>query len=140
MIPLGLKKVAAMCILQHNDQFLLLKRAKAPNKGMFLPVGGKLEPFETPKQAAIRETMEEASVQLSQIQFCGTLIESAPNAYNWLSYIYRAQIDWMPAPPCDEGTLIWVRQSDLLHVPTPPTDRFIYEYVLNEQPFAFSAV
>ena len=35
-----------MCILQQGDQFLLLKRGKEPNKGMYVPVGGKLEPFE----------------------------------------------------------------------------------------------
>ncbi|MCP4443072.1 MAG: NUDIX domain-containing protein [Aureispira sp.] len=138
-IPLGLKKVAAMCILRHGDELLLLKRANEPNKGKYLPVGGKLDPFESPRKAVIRETLEEAGVTIENPKFCGTLIESAPNNYNWLSYIYIADIDRITPAPCDEGVLEWIPKSELLNIPTPATDRYIYKQVLNDQTFAFSA-
>jgi 8-oxo-dGTP diphosphatase len=41
----GLKRVATLCILRNKDKFLLLKRLKEPNKDMYVPVGGKLDPF-----------------------------------------------------------------------------------------------
>lgn len=138
-MKLGLKKLAAMVILRHQDRFLLLKRNKAPNIGMYVPVGGKLEPFETPRAAAIRETAEETGLQIDSIRFCGTLIESAPTTYNWLCYIYIADIEDMPPPYCDEGTLEWIAFDDFLKVPTPPTDWYIFQYVLENRPFAFSA-
>lgn len=47
-IPLGLKKAATLCVLRHQNQLLLLKRWKEPNKDLFTPVGGKLDPFEGP--------------------------------------------------------------------------------------------
>lgn len=138
-IPLGLKKVAAMCILRHKEELLLLKRANEPNKGKYLPVGGKLNPFEGPRKAAIRETLEEAGIIIENPKFCGTLIESAPNKYNWLSYIYIADIDKTTPAPCDEGILEWISKDELFNIPTPSTDRYIYKYALNNLPFAFSA-
>lgn len=138
-MKLGLKKIAAMVILRHVDRFLLLKRNKAPNINMYVPVGGKLEPFEAPRAAAIRETAEETGLQIEAPRFCGTLIESSPTIYNWMSYIYIADIEDMPPPYCDEGTLEWIHIDDFLRVPTPPTDWQIYQYVLQQRPFAFCA-
>lgn len=139
-IPLGIKKVAAMCVLKHENQFLLLQRANEPNKGMYIPVGGKLDPFESAYQAVLRETEEETGVKLEKATFCGTLIETSPVKYNWISYIYLAEIEFQPAPFCDEGILEWIAIDQLLHVPTPPTDWWIYKYILEKKPFAFSAI
>ena len=138
-VPIGLKKVAAMCVLQHKDKFLLLKRAKEPNKGMYVPVGGKLEPFENQIDACLRETYEETGIQLTSAKFCGILIETSPTKYNWISYIYLAQIEDQIPPYCDEGVLEWINRKDLLSIPTPPTDLAIYKYISENKPFAFSA-
>ena len=53
MIPEGIKRVAVFCIIRSGDQYLLLKRAKTPNQGKFVPVGGKIDPYESPIQAVI---------------------------------------------------------------------------------------
>jgi 8-oxo-dGTP diphosphatase len=140
MIPIGIKKVATMVILQHKDRYLLLKRAKAPNAGMYLPVGGKIEPFEDPKSCAIRETKEETGIKISNPLFCGILTESSPTKYNWISYIYKAEIEDQPAPNCDEGELEWIEEKDLAELPTPPTDMCIYQYVKNNQKFILNAI
>ena len=83
-IPLGIKKVASMCVLKNEDKFLLLKRANEPNKGMYVPVGGKLDPFESAYKAVLRETKEETGITLKNAKFCGTLIESSPVKCNML--------------------------------------------------------
>lgn len=129
-----------MVVLRHEDQFLLLKRAKEPNRGMYVPVGGKLEPFERPLSAAIRETYEETGIQISNPKYCGVLIESSPIQYNWQCNIYLADIDFQPPPPCDEGILQWIPFDEVLKVPTPPTDWHIYQYIKNDKPFAFDAI
>ena len=138
-IPFGIKKIASMCVLKHQNQFLLLKRANEPNIGKYVPVGGKLEPHESPYQAVLRETFEETGIQLAHAKFCGILTETSPVKYNWISYIYLAEIPYQPAPFCDEGILEWVSIKDLLKVPTPPTDWWIYKYILDGTPFNFSA-
>lgn len=138
-IPFGIKKVASMCVLRCEEQFLLLKRANEPNQGMFVPVGGKLEPHESAYKAVLRETFEETGIQLKSAKYCGTLTESSPVKYNWISYIYLAEIPYQSAPYCDEGILKWIDIKNLLKVPTPPTDWWIYKYILEDKPFAFSA-
>lgn len=138
-ISLGLKRTATLCILRHQDKFLLLKRFKEPNKDKYTPVGGKLDPFESPLRCAIRETFEETGIEVSTMRFCGILTESSPTDYNWTGYVYIAYIDLVPPPPCNEGTLEWISWNELLNVPTPKTDWYIYKYILDQRPFAFSA-
>lgn len=118
---------------------MLLKRFKEPNKGLFTPVGGKLEPHENALEAAIRETWEETGIKVDHMKYCGILTESSPVEYNWTNYVYLAEIDYIPPPDCNEGELKWINFSQVLEVPTPKTDWFIYKYILNNQPFAFNA-
>jgi 8-oxo-dGTP diphosphatase len=68
-IPIGLKRVATLCILRHKDKFLLLKRLKEPNKDNFTPVGGKLDPFESPLKSAIPETFEETGIKVDTMKY-----------------------------------------------------------------------
>lgn len=135
----GLKRTAVLCVLRNGNDFLLLKRFKEPNKDLYTPVGGKLDPYETPKNAALRETMEETGISVPDMRFCGLLTESSPTAYNWTSFVYEAEIERVPAPPCNEGILEWVSFDKILQVPTPKTDWYIYDYLLKKQPFVLMA-
>jgi 8-oxo-dGTP diphosphatase len=141
-VQAGIKRTAAMVILKHQTSLLLLKRGKAPNIGRYVPVGGKVEPFERPIDTAIRETQEETGLLLhkEQLTYIGVLAESSPSpAYNWVCFIYKAEIDHIPPPACDEGVLEWVALSQIPQLPIPPTDGLIYEYMLQGRPFAFDA-
>lgn len=138
-IPTGFKRTATLCILRHKDKFLLLKRLKEPNKDSFTPVGGKLDPFESPLKSAIRETFEETGIKVEPMKYGGILTETSPTAYNWTGYVYIADIDFIEPPFCNEGTLMWISFDDLLKVPTPKTDWYIYKYILENKAFAFSA-
>lgn len=136
----GLKRVATLCVLKHGRRLLLLHRLKEPNKGKYAPVGGKIEPYETPLQSVKRETWEETGVYVDNPKFCGILTETSPTDYNWTSYVYVADIDLIDPPPCPEGTLEWIDfDGDRDAIPTPKTDWFVYQYILDGKPFAFSA-
>lgn len=135
----GIKKNAVICILKNKDRFLLLKRSKEPNKGKYTPVGGKIDPFETPLQAAIRETYEETGIKISEMDYHGILVETSPINYNWICFIYSAEIDFIDPPECNEGELKWIDFSDVLNIPTPKTDWYIYKYLIEEKKFNFSA-
>ena len=139
-VPIGLKRSASMVVLRHEQSFLLLERAKEPHKGKLVPVGGKLEPFEDPYSAAIRETKEETGIALEQMKYAGVLIESSPTKYNWQCNIYVADIPHQAPPSCDEGILTWVEYRDIPTILTPPTDWQIYQYIMRNQVFAFNAV
>ena len=129
-----------MVILRCGDRYLLLRRAKAPNAGKYAPVGGKLEAYERPVDAAIRETKEETGITIKNPTLCGVLSETAPVDYNWMCYIYLSDIPDQAAPPCDEGVLEWISFDRLAHVPLPATDPVIYDYVQRGEKFVFDAV
>lgn len=129
-----------MVVLRNQEAFLLLKRAKQPNQNKYVPVGGKLEPFENPRSAAIRETFEETGIRVDNLKYCGFLVESSPTAYNWQCNIYLSDIKKLPPPPCDEGILEWIDFKQIPDLPAPPTDWWIYRYIMEERPFAFDAI
>lgn len=136
----GLKRVAVICVLRKGTNFLLLKRFNEPNKDTYVPVGGKVDAYEDPYHAAIREVWEEAGVKVPEMRFCGTLVETSPVKYNWMSFIYEAEIDFFEPPLCNEGVLEWHNFENIHSFPTPKTDFFIYEYILQKKHFAFNAL
>lgn len=138
-VPHGHKQPAVLCILKAGDRLLLLRRARDPNRGLYTPVGGKIDPFESPRDAAVREAREETGISVGAIRYCGTLVESSPGNYNWICFVYLAETGVAAPPPCVEGALEWVGIAGIEAIPTPVTDRFIYRYALGGRPFMFSA-
>jgi len=136
-VPEGIKKVAVICLLRSGNQWLLLKRKNPPNKGLFTPVGGKLDPFETPENAAIREIFEETGIKVDKVTYCGLLVETAPINYNWTSFIYLSDIEYVPAPICNEGELFWIENENLSDIKMPETDIHIYNYAIDNKKFNF---
>lgn len=139
-VPKGLKKAVVTCVLQSEAGFLLLRRSKEPNLGKYVPVGGHLEPFETPRAAAIREVKEEAGISIEEPRLIGILTESSPTDYNWIVYIYTADIPAIPPVECVEGILEWVAPERLNTIPIPTTDGYIYDYLSRSEFFVLDAV
>ncbi len=135
----GQKKNAVLTILRNQDRFLMIKRERPPHVGRYVPVGGKIDPHESPAQAAIREAREESGIVVSVVRFCGVLVETSPAKYNWTVFVYIADVDNHPARRCNEGQLEWVEIERLKSVSLPETDLFLYDYVLSERPFMMDA-
>ncbi|MBN1231472.1 MAG: NUDIX domain-containing protein [Anaerolineales bacterium] len=134
-----MKKIAVICILQNQDHFLLILRGKEPHTGKYSPVGGKLESHESPRQAAVREVMEETGYQIFSPRLMGLLTESSPTDYNWILYVFHAKVDFFTPPDCNEGELKWVKIEKLSDLEIPVTDLTIYSYILREQFFVLDA-
>lgn len=135
----GLKKAAVLAILQSERGLLLLHRNKDPHFGKYIPIGGKVDPYESPRETAIREIHEEAGLEVGELRLAGILIETSPVDYNWISSIYTATVPYSDPIECKEGRLEWIMPDQIATLPTPPTDRFIYEYVLRGEFFVFDA-
>lgn len=139
-VPVGVKKAAVLCILKSSAGFLLLYRTKEPHLGKYIPIGGKIEPFETPKDAAKREVFEETGINVDTLQLRGIMTETSPTKFNWINYIYTADVNVFPPIKCEEGILEWIAQEQLKDISTPTTDLFIYDYVARYKLFVFDAL
>jgi 8-oxo-dGTP diphosphatase len=137
-----LKRAAVICIVRHRGAFLMLLREREPNRGLYVPVGGKLDAHESPRDAAVREIREEAGIVVDSVRLAGVLVETSPTKYNWWSSIYVSDLPdeaSRPAlPPCPEGELGWFSREELRALPMPATDRYIYEYVDRGEAFALA--
>jgi len=139
-VPAGLKNAAVLCILRSSAGFLLIRRSKEPHLGKYIPIGGKVGPFETPRAAAIREVKEETGISVQDVRLRGILTETSPTDFNWINYIYTADIPAVTLTKYREGKLEWVKREQLDRIPAPTTDQFIYDYVSKSQFFIFDAV
>tara|TARA_X000001036_G_scaffold439868_1_gene492790 strand:+ start:2516 stop:3004 length:489 start_codon:yes stop_codon:yes gene_type:complete len=135
---IGIKKIASLCVIKNKNKFLLLKRNNKPNKGKYVPVGGKLKGYENPLKAAIRETFEETGLKFNNLEFCGLLTETSPIDYNWISYIYLVETNSIDIPKSNEGKLKWISFQEIKNIPTPKTDDIIYRYIINKKKFIIS--
>jgi 8-oxo-dGTP diphosphatase len=135
----GLKKAAVMCILRAGDHYLLLCRNKEPNQGKYVPVGGHIDPHETPRHAAIREVREETGYAIDDVRLCGVLVETSPIDYNWVVFVYSSEVRAFAPPVCNEGQLEWIHLSRITQVPAPATDMYIYDLISRGQMFALDA-
>lgn len=139
MISTGLKRPAVLCILHSAQAMLLIRRNKEPNLGKYVPVGGHIDPYESPRDAAIREVQEETGLAVDEVRFCGVLVETSPTVYNWISFVYAAEIERFEPPTCREGNLEWVEVAQLEGLPTPATDGHIYRLVAEGRRFVLDA-
>ena len=62
-------RVGVAVIIEHNGRLLLLKRTGAHGEGTWAPPGGHLEFGESLEECAIRETLEETGIVISDVQF-----------------------------------------------------------------------
>ncbi len=125
-------KIACLCDLRDKDgRVLLLRRGKAPNKGLCSPIGGKLEmeTGESPAQCAQREIREEASIEvpIERLHLLGLISEAAfEDESHWLLFYYRVMgAVEVKEGPMNEGSLEWFRPEEIEGLPLPDTDRQI---------------
>ncbi len=135
-------KLACLCDLRDKDgRILLLKRNKAPNLGMFSPIGGKLdvELGESPAQCAAREIHEEAGivVPVDRLHLIGMVSEQAYEGHgHWLMFVYSVLGPvWVEPHDIREGRLDWHRPSEIERLDLPQTDReCIWPLMIKHQP------
>lgn len=80
-------------ILNNNEEVLLQKRNKSPEKGYWSIPGGKVEMFETFHQAIKREVKEETDVEIEIIELLGICDHIVQNEkVHWISPPFLCRI------------------------------------------------
>ena len=112
---------AVVGLLQREDQWLFVRRARPPQQGMLDLPGGFVDPCETAEEALRRELQEELGLDISpgQMSFVGT----HPNteyrykdiAYQSLDLFFHIQITGTPrVHDADEiAGIVWLRPEEI---------------------------
>jgi 8-oxo-dGTP pyrophosphatase MutT (NUDIX family) len=67
------KKILTLCIIHQHPKVLLGMKKRGHGEGKWNGFGGKVEKGETIEEAAIRETKEEAGIEINKINKLGIL-------------------------------------------------------------------
>ena len=131
--------LATLVYAIRDDEVLLHRRVKDPNKGLWVAPGGKLEPDESPTECAIREMEEETGLKIKGPALRGIMTELSPRPdYQWITFIFAAT-RWSGAlaPVAGIGEFRWVRTSEVFDLDLPPTDRIFFARVTRraDRPF-----
>lgn len=129
MEPLPYKISTLVYLRNQEEELLLMKRNKAPNKGLWSPIGGKLEMAtgESPYEAAVREVAEEINLSITteDLHLFSMIAEkNYEDRCHWLMFLFdcRKPLVALP-PPIDEGTFGFFKESDISGLGVPETDR-----------------
>ncbi len=139
-------KFATLLYIKNSDgDFLLLERAKEPNKGFFSPPGGKLnlEEVESPVACAVREAFEECRLKThpNDWKLLGIVTEKEyPNVGDIMIFCfeYLKQVNELPENS-NEGIFKFVNSKKIKYTNIPDTDKlFIWNFVLDKKSNLFS--
>jgi 8-oxo-dGTP diphosphatase len=123
-------KISALVFVKNQaGQQLLIQRKKAPNKGCWSPIGGKLDMSigESPYECARREIGEEINLVVddSDLHCFGYISEkSYEGAGHWLMFLFdcRKKIAALPKT-IDEGQFAFFERTEIETLSIPETDR-----------------
>lgn len=122
-------------ILNSNEELLLQKRNKEPEKGYWSIPGGKVEMFETFEEAVKREVKEETDLDIEIIKLngiCDHIVDiENEDKVHWVTPSYLCKVKSGIAKimePTKHSEMKWFNLSNLPDNLTIPTKKAINDY------------
>lgn len=110
------RPLAADAVVVHDGDVLLLQRNHPPHEGEWVLPGGFVDPGETARAAAERETREEVGLDVEATAFVGLFDEPGRDERGNVSAAYRCRpLAAAPAPePVEEARRVdWFDPGEL---------------------------
>lgn len=130
------KDIAVLCFIFREDEVLLIEKLRGLGAGKVNAPGGRLEPGETPLQAAIREVQEEIAVTPLSLSQLGNLKFAFVDGYNLECWVFRAEGHSGTPTQSQEAIPFWSHVDRLPYDRMWSDDREWLPYLLRKAPFA----
>jgi len=126
---------ATLMFVIKDGRILLIEKKRGLGAGKINGPGGKIEPGETPLEAAIRETQEELHVTPHAPRKLGELMFSMSDSPDIMCHVYRAD-DFTGTPTeTDEAVPAWTALEEIPYHNMWEDDRHWLPLVISEQTF-----
>lgn len=117
----------AMTYLRKNRKTLMIHKNKRPDKpfyGMWDAPGGKIEPGESPEQAAVREMREESGLEIKGPRLRAVMTFRNLFGNDWKVHLFSAEdYDGELVSENREGSLRWIDDKDFFSLNLCDSDR-----------------
>ena len=128
--------IRSTCIYPQQDgRWLMLLRNRKENDvnaGKWIGPGGKFEANETARECANRELYEETGLVADALDYKGILYFRYPHKEEEKIWIYTCEKFHGSLKDCDEGTLAWIDEADILNLELWEGDRIFLESLLKK--------
>ena len=103
----GVTTIVVSAVALVRDAAVLTVRKRGTER--FMLVGGKPEPGETAYECAVRETWEETSLRIADLELLGQFESDAANepGHRLQSTVYSAELTGDPVPAAEIEELRW---------------------------------
>lgn len=126
---------ATLLFVIKDGSILLIHKKRGFGKGKINGPGGRLEPGETPLEAAVRETQEELEITPLDVQPAGDLFFQFRDGLNIRGWVFRAE-DFEGTPTeTDEAIPLWAPLDEIPYDRMWADDRYWLPLVLERTLF-----
>ncbi len=141
-------RIGVLLYFRSDDgRILLIRRSRAPNRGLWCAIGGKLEMAsgESPAECARREALEEVGVDVSDGDLSLRCLLSEQNyegTGHWLMFVYEVgkRLSALPGD-IDEGEFAFYAPDELAGLDMPRLDKSVLmDRILDPEAPAFHAL
>ena len=126
---------ATLCFIIEDDETLLIEKKRGVGEGLFNGPGGKIEDRESPKEAAIRETVEETRVRPEKVEKIGELEFVFGEQPFMFVHVFRAEEFSGEPEETEEARPEWFNTGDLPFDEMWPDDRYWIPKMLTDEKF-----
>lgn len=130
--------LTTLCYIEKEDSYLMLHRVKKEkdvNKDKWIGVGGKFKPGESPDECLLREVWEETGLRLISYRPRGILTFKSEGWDLEYIFLYTADAYEGELKECSEGTLEWVKKTDVEKLNLWEGDRLFHRLLDEDAPF-----
>ena len=125
-------KLGTLCYIENENKYLMLHRCKRENdmhKDLWIGLGGKFEPGESPEDCVIREVLEESGLQISSPKLRGILTFPGFKEDDWYVFLFTAADFTGTLKSCEEGELVWVDKDKIHELPMYEGDYYFLKWI-----------
>jgi len=126
---------AVLTFIRRDGQLLLILKKRGLGSGKFNAPGGRLEPGETPEQAAVRETQEEVGLTPTGLCPAGRLDFAFVDGYSLRCHVFTASGHTGTLTETDEAAPFWCPEDDIPYGKMWSDDRIWLPLLLDAKPF-----
>ena len=130
------RETATLMFVRMDGMVLLIRKLKGMGAGLINAPGGRVDPGETPEQAAVREAQEELHVTPIGVRKAGELAFQFTDGYALRCHVYTAASYEGVPTETDEAIPLWVDEREMPYSQMWADDRLWYPLVLQNRRFS----